>query len=126
VNVFSGPCGGDLIWHRAIKSDSVGSRLVRVEVEGVQLLVGRLIGGEVVAVTPDCPHQGRPMDGGSLYSDMVACPHHQYTYDACTGENRYPKSVWSGERKSNIKGISVYPARDDGDWVWVGLPPCEQ
>jgi len=80
----------------------VSSRLTRVEVEGIPILVGRLIGGDVVAVTP-------------------VCPHHQYTYDARTGENRYPKNVFPEDRKAGVNNIGTYSARDDGEWVWVRL-----
>jgi nitrite reductase/ring-hydroxylating ferredoxin subunit len=61
------------------------------------------------------------MDGGAVYGDMIACPHHQYTYDARTGANRYPKNVFPTSRKAEVKDIGTYPARDDGEWVWIRL-----
>lgn len=85
------------------------------------ILVGRLIDGKVVAVSRICPHRSRPMDGGALYTDEVVCPNHHYTYDAQTGENRYPKRIFPAHRAKKIQDIETYPAEDDGEWVWVRI-----
>lgn len=85
------------------------------------VLLGRLIGGEVVAVSRVCPHHGRNLDGGALYADEIDCPHHHYTYDPHTGENLYPKRVFPKERAQTVLDIRAYRARDDGEWVWVDL-----
>ncbi len=114
--------GERITWHRALPSRSVGTRLVRVELDGTPVLTGRLIGGEPIAVTPVCPHRARPMDGGAVYADVIACPHHQYTYDAYTGQNRFPRNAFPEHMRRHVKDIRTYPARDDGQWVWVGLP----
>ncbi|MHC8504289.1 hypothetical protein HF519_17915 [Pseudonocardia bannensis] len=39
------------------------------------------------------------MDGGGVYGDEVDCPHHHYTYDGRTGENRYPRRVFPRSRR---------------------------
>jgi nitrite reductase/ring-hydroxylating ferredoxin subunit len=61
------------------------------------------------------------MEGGSLFTDVVACPKHQYTYDAHTGENRYPKNVFPAHRAKALTGITIYAAREHDGWVWVAL-----
>ncbi|NMH97105.1 Rieske (2Fe-2S) protein [Pseudonocardia acidicola] len=108
-------------WHRAAPSAEVGRDLRRVEIAGRAVLVGRTADGDPIATDPICPHQNRPMDGAAVYGDEIDCPHHHYTYDAHTGENRYPKRVFPRARAAAVQPIRVFPAREDAGWVWVGL-----
>lgn len=93
--------------------------LRRVEVAGQPVLVARTSVGDAIAVGPICPHQNLPMDGGNVYGDEIDCPHHHYTYDARTGDNRYPKRVFPRARAERVKPIRSFPAREEGGWVWV-------
>ncbi len=93
--------------------------LRRVEVAGRPVLVARTSAGDAIAVGPICPHQSRPMDGGNVYGDEIDCPHHHYTYDAHTGDNRYPKRVFPRSRADQVKPIRTFPAREERGWVWV-------
>jgi vanillate O-demethylase monooxygenase subunit len=108
-------------WHQAAPSREVGRVLRRVDVSGRELLLGRTAAGDPVAVDPICPHQNRPMDGANVYGDEIDCPHHHYTYDAYTGENRYPKRIFPRERARLVKPIRTFPTREDQGWVWVGV-----
>jgi len=101
----------------------LGTRLTPLEVAGRIVLVGRLIGGDVVAVSRICPHRHLPMDGGSCLLDEVACPNHQYTYDARTGENRYPKNVFPAAKARQLEGVTVYPTREEDGWIWIAVEP---
>jgi vanillate O-demethylase monooxygenase subunit len=106
-------------WERAAASDDVGRVLHRVEVAGRPVLLARTAAGDAIAVEPICPHQNRPMDGGNVYEDEIDCPHHHYTYDAHTGENRYPKRVFPRARAAQVESIRTVPTREEGGWVWV-------
>lgn len=106
---------------RVLPSVELGPVLKRVDVGGEPVLVGRLLDGMPVAVGPVCPHQNRPMDGGSLYSEVV-CPHHHYTYDPRTGENLYPKRVFPPERAERVQPIVSYETWEEEGWLWVGPP----
>jgi len=109
------------MWVCAKPSAEVGASLVAAEAEGVRFLVGRLLGGDVVACAETCPHQGRPLEGGALYETYIVCPHHHYVYDARTGENRYPKSVFPRERAAALRDLVVFHAEEREGWVWVDL-----
>jgi nitrite reductase/ring-hydroxylating ferredoxin subunit len=107
-------------WQRLVTSQEVGRVLERVHVEGDDdVLVARTAEGWPVAVAPIRPHQGRPMDGGHIYGDEIDCPHHHYTYDARTGENRYPKRVFPRERAARIQPIQVFETCEANGWVWL-------
>jgi nitrite reductase/ring-hydroxylating ferredoxin subunit len=109
-------------WHKVARSNEVDRRLQRVEVDGEAVLVARTADGDPVAVEVYCPHQHKPMDGAAIYGDEIDCPHHHYTYDARTGENRYPKRVFPRSRAATVQSIRAYETRDDGEWVWVRTP----
>lgn len=106
-------------WERAAPSDEVTRTLRRVQVGGQPVLVARTAAGDAIAVGPICPHQNKPMDGGNVYGDEVDCPHHHYTYDAHSGENRYPKRVFPRARAELVEPIHAFPTREDEGWVWV-------
>ena len=108
-------------WARAAPIDKVGVVLRRVEVAGRPLLLARTSAGDAIAVGPICPHQNRPMDGGNVYGNEIDCPHHHYTYDAHTGENRYPKCVFPRARAAAVQNIHAFSTREDDGWVWVLL-----
>jgi 3-phenylpropionate/trans-cinnamate dioxygenase ferredoxin component len=110
-------------WERAVPSDEVGRVLRRAEVAGQPVLVARASDGVAIAVGPICPHQGRPMDGGNVYGDEIDCPHHHYTYDARTGENRYPKRVFPRALADQVKPIRTFPVCEEGGWIWVQIDP---
>ena len=106
-------------WTRVAPSAEVGPMLQRVDVDGTPVLVARTADGDPVAVEPICPHQEKPMDGAAVYGDEIDCPHHHYTYDARTGENRYPKRVFPRERAARVQSIRAFAARDEDGWMWV-------
>lgn len=108
-------------WERVARSAEVTwPRFLRVEVGGRPVLLTRLSDGSVVAFGTICPHQGLPLDEGSLWEDEVDCPHHHYTYDPHTGENRFPKHVVAGRGSRTVPGIDAFAAREEGGWVHVG------
>lgn len=96
-------------------------RFLRREVQGRRILLTRLSDGTAVAFGNICPHQNRELDGGMLWEDEIDCPHHHYTYDPRTGENRFPKRVFPARRAATVPGIPIFETREESGWVWVEL-----
>ncbi|MGH8929773.1 MAG: Rieske (2Fe-2S) protein [Egibacteraceae bacterium] len=110
-----------MAFERAAPSQDVrGPRFLRAEVAGRPVLLTRLRDGTPVAFGPICPHQGKPMDSGVLWDGEIDCPHHHYTYDPRTGENRFPRRVFPAERARQVRGIVIYEVREEDGWVFVG------
>jgi nitrite reductase/ring-hydroxylating ferredoxin subunit len=108
-------------YERVARSDEVrGPRFVLREAHGRPVLLTRLSDGTAVAFGRICPHQGRAMDDGKLWGDLVDCPHHHYQYDPRTGQNAFPRRVFPPSRAAQIRGISVFAVREDAGWIWVG------
>jgi 3-phenylpropionate/trans-cinnamate dioxygenase ferredoxin component len=106
---------------RVARSEEVRApKFLRREVQGRPILLTRLSDGTAVAFGNICPHQNRELDEGTLWEDEIDCPHHHYTYDPRTGENRFPKRVFPARRAATLPGIPVFETREESGWVWVG------
>jgi nitrite reductase/ring-hydroxylating ferredoxin subunit/predicted secreted protein len=97
----------------------------RVTVEGVDVLLGRLAGGPVVAFAARCPHQQTNLEDATFFDGLVRCPLHVYLYDPRTGANvlpardAEPASLW----KLKPGYLPVHPVEERDGWIWVGPDP---
>ena len=56
--------------------------------------------GRIYALYGRCPHQNNPLEGATMWDNLINCPFHHFQYDVRTGENHYPKNVYPEERLS--------------------------
>ena len=82
-----------------------------VDVDGTRIVLAR-VGESVYACDNTCAHQGGPLSEGKLSGTRLACPWHGWMYDVRTGECIMPSR---GGR------VPTYPARVEGDEVWVTI-----
>lgn len=80
------------------------------------------LGEEYRAFDARCPHQGGPLEEGTLFQSVLTCPWHHWTFDVSTGENIFPRNVFPPERLGDIRGLKVYPVRLQGRDIEVVLP----
>jgi nitrite reductase (NADH) small subunit len=78
---------------------------------GRQIAVFRLRSGALRAVDAVCPHAGGPLADGQADADVVICPLHLNVFDLATGESR-----------SGLPAVTVYPVETDGRDVVVHVP----
>ncbi len=107
-------------------AESPGEPNIRmVTVEGVDVLLGRLAGGPVVAFAARCPHQQTDLEDATFFDGLVRCPLHVYLYDPLTGANVLPArdadpaSLW----KLKPGYLPVHPVEERDGWIWVGPEP---
>jgi nitrite reductase (NADH) small subunit len=69
------------------------------------------LGGEVVAIGNECPHQSGSLGDGRLEGEIVTCPRHGWEFDARTGACM------------TVPGEAVprYPVRIEGDDILIEL-----
>jgi nitrite reductase/ring-hydroxylating ferredoxin subunit len=109
-------------WHRVLPSAALRpGALAKVIVAGKPVLLARLEDGAVAAASAVCPHRGEDLCGGMLYLGAIDCPRHHYLYDLRTGANRYPRNVFPADLAAGLKPLPLYPVKDEGGWIWVGL-----
>jgi nitrite reductase/ring-hydroxylating ferredoxin subunit len=65
--------------------------------------------GEVGALDAQCPHQGGPLDQGSIEQGLLRCPWHGWGFDPLTGE------VVEGDSQD----VTSYPAELRGGSIYV-------
>jgi len=82
-----------------------------IEIDGRCLAVFRVRAGGVFAIDNACPHRDGPLAWGDLRESTVYCPVHAWPFDLATGRCR------------DVPGAAVrtYPARVEGDSVWIEL-----
>lgn len=101
------------------------ANIQRVTVGGVDVLLGRLSDGGVVAFAPRCPHQQTNLGDATFFDGLVRCPLHVYLYDPRTGENVLPSrdanptSLW----KLRPGYLPVHPVEERDGWIWVDPVP---
>ena len=103
-------------------------KIQRVEAAGRVLAVVRL-DAKVHALDAVCPHQGGPLDKGTICEGKLECPWHHFVYDLATGANIYPAGVYPSDMPqlaAQIRPLTLFPVRVDDDrvWVWIERRPA--
>jgi nitrite reductase/ring-hydroxylating ferredoxin subunit len=97
----------DLPPGKVARSECAGRVLALVNVDGV-----------VHAVDAVCPHQGGPLEQGTLWQGKLQCPWHFFLFDLTTGANAYPANVYPEDMpvlKAQLAPLEVFPVRvEDG------------
>ncbi|SNR75512.1 toluene 4-monooxygenase protein C [Haloechinothrix alba] len=97
---FSWACSLDDLWEGEMET---------FDVNGTEVLIAHLDGGEVVATQTICPHQEWELVEGELSNATLTCHAHLWTYDlrSCKGIN------------PSHSELARYPVKVEGDEVYV-------
>ncbi len=82
-----------------------------VQVNGLEIAVFN-VGGRFYASGAVCPHEGGPLEDGTLDGDVVICPWHGFDFDLKTGECLVDSDL----------RVPTYPVKVEGDSIWVETP----
>lgn len=85
------------------------------ELEGHEILIIHLEGGQVMAWQAVCPHQDIPLVEGKLEMGVLTCRAHLWQFSAETGEAINPTGC----------ELARYPVRVEGDDVLVEVEGIE-
>lgn len=116
---------GQARWISVARVGEVAEGEVRAIEAGGQALALVNRDGAYYALGAVCPHQGGPLDRGSLWQGTVECPLHHYRFDPATGANVYPACVYPDDMpqlKENLRPARVFPVEVRDGWIYVGLP----
>jgi toluene monooxygenase system ferredoxin subunit len=89
--------------------------MVDVEVEGEEVLLTHLPGGQIAAYQGICPHQEISLADGELKDGILTCSAHRWEFDAATGNGINPKTC----------RLYRYEVKVEGEQVYVGFPEGE-
>lgn len=100
-------------WHRACAADEIDEEdVIEVTLQGTKIAVYRDETGEFFATEAMCTHEQVALCGGLVVGDVIECPKHNGRFNYKTGE---------ALRAPVIHDLQTYPAKRDGDDVFVAL-----
>ena len=70
------------------------------------------VGGELHALSGDCPHRGGPLGHGALHGSTLVCPWHAWEFDCRTGADTL---------NPDLRGPTV-PVEVCGDDILIDVP----
>ncbi len=82
-----------------------------VQVNGLEIAVFN-VGGQFYASGAVCPHEGGPLEDGTLDGDIVICPWHGFDFDLKTGECLVDSDL----------RVPTYPVKVEGNSILVETP----
>lgn len=124
------------IWYFAgLSADVKPGEMVRREIAGHPITLGRREGGTVFAMRDVCPHRAAPFSAGCIKDGTVECPYHGWRFGIDDGACKEIPALTSEQKLETEKiKVRVFPAREEGQLIWVyiasdkrftGTPPID-
>lgn len=106
---------GDRTWYKALSLDELPEGRVKAVSCGDTTVAVTHHDGEYAALDNNCPHQGGPLDEGSIGTGYLRCPWHGWDFDPLTGETPGPHDDC----------VQTFPVEEREDGLYVGFPEEE-
>ena len=109
------------IWYFAgLSSDVKRGKMVRREIAGEPITLGRREDGTVFAMRDVCPHRAAPFSAGCIKDGTVECPYHGWRFGIDDGACKEIPALTSEQPMETEKiKVRVFPAREEGQLIWV-------
>ncbi|WP_409432430.1 Rieske 2Fe-2S domain-containing protein [Litorimonas sp. RW-G-Af-16] len=109
------------IWYFAgLSNDVARGQLVRREIAGEPITLGRNEDGTVFAMRDVCPHRAAPLSSGCLKSGTVECPYHGWRFGIEDGACQEIPALCEGQNMDTQKiKVRIFPTQENGALIWV-------
>ena len=109
------------IWYFAgLSSDVKRGKMVRREIAGEPITLGRDENGKVFALRDICPHRAAPLSSGCIKSGTVECPYHGWRFGIEDGACKEIPALCDGQEMETEKiKVRTFPAQEDGALIWI-------
>ena len=109
------------IWYFAgLSTDITKGEMVRIEIAGEPISLGRDKNGVVFAMRDICPHRAAPLSKGCIKSGTVECPYHGWRFDVIDGACQEIPALTADQSVETEKiKVRIFPAREIGSLIWV-------
>lgn len=109
------------IWYFAgVSGDIKTGQLIRREIAGEPITLGRKKDGTIFALRDICPHRAAPLSAGLIKEDSVECPYHGWRFDTDDGRCMEIPALCADQNLETEKiKVRHFPTREDGQLVWV-------
>lgn len=111
------------IWYFAgVTGDVKSGKLIRIEIAGEPITLGRRKDGSVFALRDVCPHWAAPLSAGRIVEDTVECPYHGWRFGTENGRCQSIPALATGSDVDPGKiRVRHFPTREDGHLIWVWM-----
>jgi len=109
------------IWYFAgLATDLRKGQMLRREIAGEPINLGRGEDGQLFALRDICPHRAAPLSAGCLKDGTVECPYHGWRFGTQDGVCQEIPAL-TADQAMAIEKIKVrtYPVREEGQLIWV-------
>ena len=109
------------IWYFAgLSTDVKRGKMVRREIAGEPISLGRRDDGSVFAMRDVCPHRAAPFSAGCIKDGTVECPYHGWRFGIDDGACKEIPALTSEQPMETEKiKVRVFPTREEGQLIWV-------
>src|SRR5690606_35119052 len=110
------------IWYFALHGSHLrAGKLVRKQIAGEFIVMGRDADGAPFALKDNCPHRGVPLSKGWYDGNTITCCYHGWQFDA-TGTCRKIPALPDDRREVPKVKVFRYPCREGDGTVCVYVP----
>ncbi len=124
------------IWYFAgVSGDVKSGDLIRREIAGEPVTIGRRRDGSVFALRDICPHRAAPLSAGRIVEDTVECPYHGWRFGTDDGACAEIPALCADQAMDTTKiKVRHFPTRELGQLIWIyvssdrrfnGTPPID-
>ena len=109
------------IWYFAgLTTDIPKGQMIRREIAGEPICLGRQETGELFALRDICPHRAAPFSKGCIKEGRVECPYHGWQFGIEDGACKEIPALTQDQSLETEKiKVRTYPIRQEGQLLWV-------
>ena len=109
------------IWYFAgLVTDIPKGQMIRREIAGEPICVGRQETGGFFALRDICPHRAAPFSKGCIKDGRVECPYHGWQFGIEDGACKEIPALTKDQSLETEKiKVRTYPLRQEGQLLWV-------
>lgn len=109
------------IWYFAgLSRDVTQAGLIRREIAGEPITLGRRTDGTVFAMRDICPHRAAPLSAGQMKDGTVECPYHGWRFGTDDGACKEIPALCADQAMDTEKiRVRTFPVQEDGHLIWV-------
>ena len=124
------------IWYFAgLSRDVARGSMLRIEIAGEPITLGRDKDGQLFALRDICPHRAAPLSKGCIKDKTVECPYHGWRFSTLDGACQDIPALTEDQSLETEKiKVRSFPVREQGALIWIyiakdkrfaGKPPIE-
>jgi len=110
----------DIWYFSGLATDLRKGQMLRREIAGEPICLGRRENGTLFAMRDICPHRAAPFSAGCQKDGTVECPYHGWRFGTEDGACKEIPSLTSDQEIDTEKiKVRTYPVREEGQLIWT-------